>query len=363
MTFLLYCVAFAAGLGITIAVTPLAGRLARRLNAYDHPDVRKIHSSPVPYLGGVAIIAGFCLAIAGGAFLAAPQVLLGELVIILAGALVLGAVGLADDLWGLPAVPRIIVELLVAGIVAWLGVRVSIFQSENLNIALTVFWIVGITNAFNLLDNMDGLSSGVGAIGAAFIFIPAAINGQYLVASLAVALAGCSLGFLWHNFTPAKIFMGDAGALFLGFLLAILGMKIKFPENDLSATVWVPVLILGVAIFDTCLVVVSRIKRGVPVFKAAKDHVSHRLANLGLSIRNSVLVLYLASACMGFFGFVVSLSSPLPAWLLIGLLATLALIAGSLLMRVEVADHAQDVSTENLNSRMRKIGPRKADSA
>lgn len=362
MTFLYYLMAFAAGLGITVAVTPLAGRLARRINALDHPDVRKIHSSPVPYLGGVAIIAGFCLVIAGGTVLTAPQILMKEMLPIVAGGLALGAVGLADDLWGLPATPRILLEILVAGVVAWLGVRVSIFQSDGINIALTVFWMVGITNAFNLLDNMDGLSSGVGAIAALAFFLPAAINGQYLVASLAVALAGCSIGFLWHNFTPAKIFMGDAGALFLGFLLAILGMKIKFPQNDLAATVWVPVLILGVAIFDTCLVVIARLKRGVPVFKAAKDHTSHRLANLGLSIRTSVLVLYLASACMGFIAFVVSLSPPLPAWLLIGLLAALAVMAGALLLRVDVAV-LQEMSYQDLDPRMKKVVPRKADYA
>lgn len=363
MTFLFYLLAFVGGLGVTVLVTPLTARLAHRWNVYDHPDIRKIHSSPIPYLGGLAIIAGFCLAVAGGAMVAAPDVRPSELIVILGGALFLGAIGLADDLWGLPAVPRILAEIGIAVVVAMQGVSVSIFQSTPLNITITVFWIVGITNAFNLLDNMDGLSSGVGAVGATFLFLPAAINGQYLVASLAVALAGCSLGFLWHNFTPAKIFMGDAGALFLGFLLAILGLKIKFPENDVSATLWVPVLILGVAIFDTCLVVLSRVKRGVPVFKAGKDHVSHRLANLGLSIRSSVLVLYLVSACMGFIGFVVSLSSPLPAWLLIGMLSTLALIAGALLMRVEVVEHQSEEREVGRVSRVRKARPPRADSA
>lgn len=336
MHLLRYLLAFLAGVGITVVVTPLAGRLAGRLGALDHPGERKIHTSPVPYLGGLAIILGFCLAVAAGAFLSTRDLFPRDLLPILVGGVVLGMVGLADDLWGLPAWPRILVEIAVAAFVWWVGVRISIFGEPGIDALITVFWIVGITNAFNLLDNMDGLAAGVGAIAAFFFFLPAAVNGQFLVASLAAALAGCALGFVWHNFHPAKIFMGDAGALFLGFLLSILGIKIRFPENEIEATLWVPVLIVGLAIFDTCLVVVSRLRDGRPVFEAARDHASHRLASLGLSIRQSVLVLYLAAACMGYVGFAVSLSPPEPAWMLIGLLGALALLSGVLLLRVPV---------------------------
>lgn len=335
-----YLVSFAVGLGVTLAVTPVAVWLAHRVDALDHPDPRKSHTSPIPYLGGLAIIVGVVAAVLLGTVFTAQRALDADLIAIIGGAVALGLVGLADDLWGLGPAPRLLVETAVAAAVWAAGVGVSIFDAEPLNAALTIFWIVAITNAFNLLDNMDGLTAGVSAIAAGAFFVAALTQGQFLVASLAAVVAGTALGFLWHNFHPAKIFMGDAGALFFGFMLAVLGIRIRFPDSPTSATLWVPVLVLSVAVFDTSLVVISRLRDRRPVFKAAKDHVSHRLVQIGLRVRSSVLIIYLASASAGYLGLAVSLSTPEAAWMLIGLLAFLAVVAGYLLLAIDVRDVA-----------------------
>ena len=164
--------------------------------------------------------------------------------------------------------------------------------------------MVGITNALNLLDNMDGLSSGVAAVAAAFFFLLAITNGQFLVASLSAALLGAALGFLRYNLiltgasSKATIFIGDTGALFLGFVLAALGIKLRFENTDL-VTWMIPVLVLGLPVFDTTLVTLSRLRRGVAPYTGGKDHFSHRLVALGLTRREAVLVLYLIAVAFG----------------------------------------------------------------
>ena len=157
--------------------------------------------------------------------------------------------------------------------------RISVFPWLWLNIAATLVWVVGITNAMNLLDNMDGLSGGIAAIAALFFLLFAAMSKQYLVGALAAALVGACVGFLFYNLNPASIFMGDTGSLFLGFTLAAVGIKLRFPDNSAFVTWMVPVLVLAVPIFDTTLVIISRLRRGLnPLTTPGKDHLSHRLA-------------------------------------------------------------------------------------
>jgi UDP-GlcNAc:undecaprenyl-phosphate GlcNAc-1-phosphate transferase len=188
-----------------------------------------------------------------------------------------------------------------------------------------VLWVVFITNALNLLDNMDGLAGGVAAIAALFFLLLAAMTGQYLVGALAAALLGACIGFLVYNLNPASIFMGDSGALFLGFMLAAVGIKLRFPGNVDFVTWMVPVLVLGLPIFDTTLVVISRLRRGVnPLTTPGKDHLSHRLASRAGSQREAVLICYLISGGAGLASVFVTQATVLEGYIAGGL----ALAAG-----------------------------------
>jgi UDP-GlcNAc:undecaprenyl-phosphate GlcNAc-1-phosphate transferase len=169
-----------------------------------------------------------------------------------------------------------------------------------MNILITLVWVVGITNAVNFLDNMDGLSAGVSGIAAGFFLLFAAMSRQYLVGVMAAALLGACIGFLFYNFNPARIFMGDTGSLFLGFMLAAVGMKLRFPDNSAFVTWMVPVLVLAVPIFDTTLITISRLRRGLnPMTTPGKDHLSHRLARITGSTREAVLLCYLLGGIGG----------------------------------------------------------------
>jgi UDP-GlcNAc:undecaprenyl-phosphate/decaprenyl-phosphate GlcNAc-1-phosphate transferase len=206
------------------------------------------------------------------------------------------------------------------------GVQVVVFRYQALDILVTLLWAVGITNALNLLDNMDGLSGGVSAIASAFFLLLAAMSGQYLVGILAAALLGACIGFLIYNVNPASIFMGDTGSLFLGFMMASVGIKLRFPDNVTFVTWMVPLLVLGLPVFDTTLVFISRLRRGKnPLTTAGKDHVSHRLVRMGLSQREAVLVLYLVGGACGVLGMYLTQASVLEGYAVGGGVMLLAL--------------------------------------
>jgi UDP-GlcNAc:undecaprenyl-phosphate GlcNAc-1-phosphate transferase len=189
----------------------------------------------------------------------------------------------------------------------------------------------------NLLDNMDGLSGGVGAVAAIFFLLLAAMNDQYLVGALSAALVGACLGFLVYNFNPASIFMGDAGSLFLGFILAAVAIKLRFPEGVQIVTWMVPVLILGLPLFDTALVIVSRLRRGHnPLITPGKDHVSHRLVALGYTRREAVLICYLICAGLGVIALFVTQASILEGYIVAGIMALVGLVV---LVRLERVDY------------------------
>lgn len=288
-------IVFALALAITGASTPWFRRIAMALGFVDVPHRRKVHRNPTPLMGGIAIFAGAIVAtllVYGGRI---PNQIAGPM---LAGALLAG-IGLLDDRRQVSPAVRLLFQFIAFTILIAFGIHVRLPVATWLNYALTLFWLVGIINAINLLDNMDGLSAGVCAVASSFMLLIGAMNDQYLVASLAAALLGACLGFLRHNFSPATIFMGDAGAYFLGFWLAVLGIQLRFPQNVSFVTWMVPVLILWVPIFDTTLVVVSRLRRGVHPFTGGKDHLSHRLVARGMSQREAVLVLYLVSGIFG----------------------------------------------------------------
>jgi len=285
----------------TALATPLIRRLALRMGVVDQPNLRKIHLRPIPLLGGVAIYLGFILAL----IFLGERPYVGESVAILVGASMVSLLGIWDDRWGIRPLLKALGQLLASGILVLAGVRIHLFPWPWLNVAISLFWVLGITNALNLLDNMDGLSGGVAAVAAGFFLLLAASSGQYLVSLLAAALLGACLGFLRYNFNPASIFMGDGGSLFLGFVLAALGIKLRFPfppfpRNADQITWMIPVLVLGMPIFDTALVFISRLRRRLnPFATPGKDHLSHRLVALGMTRREAVLAIYVLAFGLG----------------------------------------------------------------
>ncbi|MGQ0805916.1 MAG: MraY family glycosyltransferase [Actinomycetota bacterium] len=342
-----YVATFAGPALLSLVLTPLALKVALRRQLLDHPGGHKGHESPVPYLGGLAMVAAFSLAVVAGAIVRPPHSGRDELVAVVAIALALSLVGLLDDLRHLGAWVRILCEV-GAGLGLWAaGVGVELFPADAANAAFTVLWVVGITNAFNLLDNMDGLSAGVAAIAAGGFFVIAAANRQFLVASLAAATAGCAVGFLRHNFHPARIYMGDSGSLFLGFMIAYLGVKLRF-EGPTHVTFLVPIVVIGIAIFDTTLVTVSRLLHRRSPFQGGRDHVSHRLVAVGVPVPAAVSVIYGAAISLAVIALVVSRIERAPAYWLAGMVGALGIFLGVLLARVRVYD---DAVTRRLSGR------------
>lgn len=329
VTFLLI---FASALVMAIGGTPVARRIALRLGIIDQPNARKLHVDPIPLLGGLAIYGAFIAAV----LLFGNRFRLNELVSILVGASLMSFLGVWDDRRGLSPFLKLVGQFMAASILVLSGVRIGTFPWEPLNIAVTLGWVVVITNAMNLLDNMDGLSGGVGATAAIFFLLLAAMNDQYLVGALSAALVGACLGFLVYNFNPATIFMGDAGSLFLGFILAAVGIKLRFPEGLQIVTWMVPVLIMGLPLFDTALVIVSRLRRGFnPLTTPGKDHVSHRLVAMGYTRREAVLICYLICAGLGVVALYITQAS-VPEGYIIG--GIVALVGAASLWRLEQVD-------------------------
>jgi UDP-GlcNAc:undecaprenyl-phosphate GlcNAc-1-phosphate transferase len=247
---------------------------------------------------------------------------------LLVGATLLLAFGLWDDRNGMNPRVKLAGQLCAGLVVIASGMRFSLTGFWLVDVLVSLLWIVGLSNAVNLLDNMDGLSSGLVAISAVFLFLLAASEGQFLVASMAAALTGACLGFLRYNFSPASIFMGDAGSLFLGFTLAVLGLKLRLPLADHVAFL-VVVLVLAVPILDTTLVTTHRIANGRPVSLGGQDHCSHRLVALGLSRRSAVLSLYLLSISYGLLALAVYFSSSGSAWVVTALAMLMTLLVFS----------------------------------
>jgi UDP-GlcNAc:undecaprenyl-phosphate/decaprenyl-phosphate GlcNAc-1-phosphate transferase len=291
-----YVLILFAALVLVISVTPVAQRVARRVGMVDKPSARKQHTVPTPLLGGAAIFIAVILAL----LLLGDRFYVNQVAGIALGATLVSFLGLWDDRRGLSPWVKLIGQFLAAAVLVVTDVRISVFPWPWMNIAATLLWVVFITNAMNLLDNMDGLSAGVAAIAALFFLLFAGMSQQYLVGALAAALVGACAGFLFYNLNPASIFMGDTGSLFLGFMLAAVGIKLRFPENSAFVTWMVPVLVLLVPIFDTSLVIISRLRRHLnPLTTPGKDHLSHRLARRTGSPREAVLICYLLGGLGG----------------------------------------------------------------
>ncbi len=307
-----YVLVAITALVLAAVATPMVRRVAWRYGFVDQPSVRKVHAAPMPRLGGVAIYLGFIVAL----LLLGTRFRINELVGIMVGATLVSIIGGIDDRRPVNPLPKLAVQALAAGILIFSGVQVQMFHTQWINVLVTIVWVVGITNALNFLDNMDGLSAGVATVAAGFFLLLAALSGQYLVGALAAALLGACIGFLFYNFNPASIFMGDSGSLFIGFVLAAIGIKLRFPDNVNIVTWMAPALALGLPSMDTTLVVISRLRRGKnPLTTPGKDHVSHRLARLTGSKREAVLMCYLIGGVFGMVSIFITTATVLEGYL------------------------------------------------
>ena len=328
MLIFLYVYVFISSLFLSLILVPVAKKLALRWNIHDHPGERKIHTEAKPYLGGVAIFLSFfitivfnlilyliCMNISGFQtrfpILARQLPLLAEawpkLAAILFGSMIIVIVGLIDDINSSLISPRLklFFQSAAAVIAVYFGVSISFFPYDWMDWIISVIWIVVITNSFNLLDNMDGLSSGVAAISALIFFSISFYQGQIFMAFILILFVGSILGFLRHNYYPSTIFMGDAGSLFLGFILGTLTISASYVTKESSSLLpaLMPVFILSIPIFDTVSVVIIRLKEKRPVFVGDKRHLSHRLVDMGFSPRHAVNTIYLLTIAIGLAAF------------------------------------------------------------
>ena len=318
-------VAFVIALCASLTLTIPIRHLALRYGMVDKPGPRKVHVKPIPLLGGIAIYLGFAIAMLLARHAGPVEQILG----ILAGATLVAVVGFLDDGGLLHHQVKLFAGMPVAAIILLVsGIRADFFSAfvpgvagTVLDVCFTIFWVVGITAAFSILDHMDGLCAGIAGVAAAFFTLSAIFSGQTMVRVLGAAVLGAALGFLRWNFNPAKIFMGDGGAMFLGFLMATLGLKIRPEGIQFPVTWFVPILILGVPVFDTTLISISRSRRGLlPFTSPGKDHTAHRLSNLGLGHRGAVLALYALALISGSISLVVSRVSVQTAFAIVGML-------------------------------------------
>jgi UDP-GlcNAc:undecaprenyl-phosphate GlcNAc-1-phosphate transferase len=336
--------------------------LAIRLGAMDAPNLaRKTQAEPVPYMGGVAIALGitiitFAAVFVGGNSNGENNSQLKDLALtVLLPALVLGAMGLFDDLRSLSPWPRLITQTLVGTIIAFVivengtigtpfGNGSALEQGMNssngswINTAVTIFWIVGICNSINFFDNLDGAASGAVAIAALGVFVIAFDRGQELVSALSIVTAGATLGFLLWNKSPAKIYMGDAGALFLGIIISVATIRLNPGIAPTWQSLTIPVILLAVPLLDTCVAVFSRLARGLSPLTGGKDHLSHRLVRGGFTRPMAAISLWSASGICALFALGVYFFADSLGSILIGIFAAVWLLALVLFLRTPSND-------------------------
>ncbi len=298
-------VLFFGALVLAVALTPLSKWLAPHIGVMAVPRARDVHAKPVPRMGGTAIFA----AVLAMSVLLRSRAEFIQLSAMLIAASMMSFLGLIDDRFTLNAYVKLAVQLGAALFAWYAGIRIQVFQTPALDALLTVLWIVGITNAMNFLDNMDGLLAGISAVISAFFLVLSVLNGQVLVSLLSAALLGACVGFLFWNLNTASVFMGDSGSMFLGFLLASIAIKLRFVGHATQVSWLVPVIVLGLPLFDMTLVCVSRLRRGRnPLTTPGKDHSSHRISNHGFSKREAVMILYLVCGALGVAAVIASAS-------------------------------------------------------
>jgi UDP-GlcNAc:undecaprenyl-phosphate GlcNAc-1-phosphate transferase len=300
-----FILAFVIALAAAYALTPQVIKLAEKMGAMDAPDARKVHVRPIPRLGGIAIYIAFMAAVV------CTVEITTEVAGLIAGATVIAIVGIVDDLKDLPAKVKLVGQIIAAAVLVAFDVRIdwitnpfgdyffdSVIYLEYLAIPVTLFWIVGLTNTVNLIDGLDGLAAGVSMIASITILLVALQQNDIAVAVLMAALAGSALGFLHYNFNPARIFMGDTGSMFLGYILAGVSI-IGAVKSAATIALIVPIFALGLPILDTAFAIVRRYMSGKPIFKPDRGHLHHRLLDLGFSQKQAVLLMYVISGMLG----------------------------------------------------------------
>lgn len=341
--------AFIVSFAFTFATTPLVRRFAFKIGAIDIPkDNRRMHKKPTPRIGGLSIIFGFTVATL--CFAQPSRQLYGTL----AGAAIIAVMGVIDDCKNLPAKLKFVIQIIAALVVVFAGdIKIDVFTNPNflsdnpywvlpewLSVTLTVIWIVFITNAVNFIDGLDGLAAGVSAImSISLVFISIRV-GEYSIAILGIALMGSCFGFLPFNFNPAKIFMGDTGSTFLGFMLATLSIQGVFKSYAVISFA-VPLLILGLPLFDALFAMIRRILRGQSPMTADRGHLHHRLVDMGFSQKQTVFILYAISGVLGITAVLLAESGVLRALLLV-ICVLILLLIGSMLGKNSYVHQHQD---------------------
>ncbi|WKV10236.1 MraY family glycosyltransferase [Thermoanaerobacterium sp. CMT5567-10] len=327
----IYILSFVVAFVVALMATPAAKKLAYKIGAIDIPkDKRRVHKKPVPLIGGLAIYLGTILSIL--LFLPKSQTNLG----IIAGSTIIVVLGIFDDKYELKAKVKLLGQLLASFVVVLSGVRIdwltNPFGDGMINIGvfaipLSIFWIVGITNAMNLIDGLDGLAAGIASISSGSLFVVSLLNGRYATALITAAVTGAALGFLPYNFNPAKIFMGDTGAMFLGFILSAVSIQ-GAVKSAAAIAIAVPILALGVPVFDTAFAIIRRIANKKPIMEADKGHLHHRLLALGLTQKQAVFVMYGVSLFLGLSAILISFTNGAKGYIIL-IIAILAVLWGA----------------------------------
>jgi UDP-GlcNAc:undecaprenyl-phosphate GlcNAc-1-phosphate transferase len=324
------------GLVLALVLGFFAIWIARRVGLIDVPGIlpHKTHSSPVPLAGGLALV----MVVAVGGVIA-NRSMVGEMWRILVPGVVVFGVGVWDDYKRLPARVKLSGQIIAVSLMVLFGIYVRIIPGEILgmssgltmliNILITFFWMIGIINAFNFIDSMDGIVVGIGGIAISFLVLVTLNSPQVALLRLLSLLLGCCVGLFFLNMTPARLFMGDAGAQTIGYLLAVIGILYTPTDFPQTSSWFLPILILGVPIFDTCLVVFSRLRKHQPVYRAGHNHTYHRLIKLGLDNNRAVAIMHIAGIILGCTAFIALLMPPLAANIIFGL--TLLVGLGALL--------------------------------
>ena len=320
---------------------PLLTRLALRVGLVDMPGSQphKWHAAPTPMAGGT--ILALALLVSYLTVLPAPDPAVRG--ILAAGAIVY-LWGLWDDRFALPAWAKLLGQILAALILWFAGIRVHLLWSDWLDFGVTVFWIVGMVNAFNFVDSMDGLALGLAGIAAAFFMLVTIDSAQPILAALSAVVFGATIGAYFFNAAPARMFLGDSGSQLLGFLLAAIGIAYTPASAGLpqGVTWFTPILVLGVPIFDMTLVVASRIRGRRPVYRANRDHTFHRLLAIGLDVTRSVLAMQLTAIMLGLVAFIALDANVLEANIMFGVIAIIGLALIGYVQRIELGQaHSQ----------------------
>lgn len=349
---------------ISFGTTPLVKKMAYKVGAIDVPkDSRRMHKVPIPRLGGLAIFLGFILSVLLFAEIdrSTRGILIGSIMIVILGVL--------DDIMTLRALPKFLVQIAAAGVAVYYGNVIQFISNPvltsasrylnlgNWSIPLTIVWIVAITNAVNFIDGLDGLAVGVSAISSATLLVTAILVSEGNVAVIMAALLGACLGFIPYNMNPAKIFMGDTGSTFLGYILATVSIQGLFKMYAIISFA-VPFLILGLPIFDICFAILRRLAKGQNPMHADRGHVHHRLIDMGFNQKQAVAIAYMITAILGLAAVVLTSSGALRALILIGAIIVVGAIGMKLIFAASLSEEpsgsAQDDSVPDQGEQMKE---------